>query len=138
MNPMPNRAMEFHDSTFDGFDQDGTKLTLRFSAAFIHESDGEPGVDAGIDWVQEVRLHFENASITGSMSQLPCYLWDGQLSLADKSIQMVPVPLEYIGKVKLKLVENGEIDTAIEVTATRVEMELRGEPKSRENFPGLR
>jgi len=60
------------------------------------------------------------------------------LSLADKSTQMVPVPLKYIGNVKLKLVENGEIGGAIKVTATRLEMELRGEPKSRENFPGLR
>jgi hypothetical protein len=135
---MPNRAMEFHDSTFDGFDQDGPNLTLRFSAAYIHESDGKPGLDAGVDWIQDVRLHFENASHTGSMSQLPCYLWDGQLSLADESIQMVPVPLEYTGKVKLKLVENGEVDGAIEVTATHVEMELRGEPKSFEKFPGLR
>jgi hypothetical protein len=55
MNPMPNRAMEFHDSKFDGFDQDGTNLTLRFSAAYIHESDSERGLDVGIDWVQDVR-----------------------------------------------------------------------------------
>jgi len=67
---MPNRAMEFHDSTFDGFDQDGQNLTLRFSAAYIHESDGKPGLDAGVDWIQEVRLHFENASITGSRRKL--------------------------------------------------------------------
>ena len=91
---MANRAMEFHDSTFDGFHQDGTKLTHGFSAAFIHESNGEPGLDPGIDWVQEVRLRFENASVTGAMSQLPCYLWDGELSLADRPIPMVPVPLE--------------------------------------------
>ena len=135
---MPNRAMEFHDSTFDGFDQDGANITLRFSVACIHESDGEPGSDAGVDWIQEVRLHFENASLTGSMSQLPCSLWDGQLSLANESIQMVPVPLEYTGQLKLKLVENGEVGGAIEVTATHVEMELRGEPKSFEKFPGLR
>jgi hypothetical protein len=51
---------------------------------------------------------------------------------------MVPVPLEFSGKVKLKLVENAEMDGAIEVTATHVEMEVWGEPKYRENFPGLR
>jgi hypothetical protein len=98
-----NRHEVEDDSTFDGFDQDGASLTLRFSAAYIHESDGKPGLDAGVDWIQEVRLHFENASITGAMSKLPCFLWDGQLSLADESIQMIPVPLEYTGKVKLKL-----------------------------------
>jgi hypothetical protein len=133
--------MEFHDSTFGGFDQDGADgadLTLRFSAAYIHESEGKPGLDAGVDWIQEVRLNFQDASITGAMSQLPCYLWDGQLSLGDESMQMVPIPLEFTGKVKLKLVENGEVDGAIEVTAAHVQMELRGEPKSFEKFPGLR
>jgi len=134
---MPNRAMEFHDSTFDGWEQDGTILTLRFSAAYIHESDGDPGVDAGIGWVQEVRLHFTNASVAGTISQLPCYLWDGRISLGDEALQMVPVPLQFSGRIELKLVENGEVDGQVEVTATHVEMELAGEPKFVEKFPGL-
>jgi hypothetical protein len=29
------------------------------------------------------------------MSEMPCYLWDGQISLGGESRQMVPVPLEY-------------------------------------------
>ena len=136
--PMPNRAIEFHDSTFDGLERDGANLTLRVSAAYIHESEGEPGLDAGIGWVQEVRLHFRNASTRGSMSELPCYLWDGQISLADESLQMIPVPLEYSGTVELKLVENGEVDGQVEVTGTHVRVELSGERRRMEKFPGLR
>jgi hypothetical protein len=131
---MTNRALEFHDSTFDGLDRDGANLTLRFSAAYIHESEGEPGLDAGIGWFQEVRLHFANASTSGSMSELPCYLWDGQISLAGESLQMVPIPLEHSGKVDLKLIENGQV----EVTGTHVRLELCGEPKHLEKFPGAR
>src|ERR1700733_6359087 len=134
---MTNRAMEFHDSTFDGLDRDGANLTLRFSAAYIHESEGEPGLDAGIGWFQEVRLHFANAS-SGSMSELPCYLWDGQISLAGESLQMVPIPLEHSGKVDLKLIENGQVDGQVEVTGTHVRLELCGEPKHLEKFPGAR
>ncbi len=130
--------MEFHDSTFDGLERDGSNLTLRFSAAYIHESEGEPGLDAGISWIQEVRLHFRNASTRGSMSELPCYLWDGQISLAGESLQMVPVPLEYSGTVELKLVENGQVDAQVEVAGTHVRMELSGEPTHVEKFPGLR
>ena len=135
---MTNRAMEFHDSTFDGLDRDGANLTLRFSAAYIHESEGEPGLDAGIGWFQEVRLHFANASTSGSMSELPCYLWDGQISLAGESLQMVPIPLEHSGKVDLKLIENGQVDGQVEVTGTHVRLELCGEPKHLEKFPGAR
>jgi len=51
---------------------------------------------------------------------------------------MVPVPLEYNGTVHLKLVENGEVDGQIEVSGTRVRMELRGKPKDVEKFPGVR
>ena len=40
---MPNRAMEFHDSTFDRVEQVGADLTLHFSAAYVHESEGEAG-----------------------------------------------------------------------------------------------
>ena len=132
--------MEFHDSTFDGFEKDGANLTLRFSAAYIHESEGEPGLDAGVGWFQEILLYVSNASTSGSMSELPCYLWDGQISLGAESRQMVPVPLEYNGTVHLKLVENGEgeVDGQIEVSGTYVRMELRGEPKDVEKFPGVR
>jgi hypothetical protein len=133
--------MEFHDSTFDGLKRDGSTLTLRFSAAYIHESEGKPGLDSGIAWVQEVQLHFRNASTRGSMSELPCYLWDGQISLGGESLQMIPIPLEYSGTVELKLIENSEntqFDGQIEVTGTQVHMELSGEPRHLEKFPGLR
>jgi len=129
--------MEFHDSTFDSLERDGANLTLRFSAAYIHESEGEPGLDAGIGWFQEVQIHLSNASTSGSMSELPCYLWDGQISLGGESRQMAPVPLDD-GTVHLKLVENGERDRQIEVSGTHVRMELSGEPKHVEKFPGHR
>jgi Cysteine-rich CPCC len=132
--------MEFHDSTFDGLDGDGANLTLRFSAAYIHESEGEPGLDAGIVWFQEVRLHFANTSTSGSMSELPCYLWDGRISLAGESLQMIPVPLEHSGEVHLKLIENGDEvgGGQVEVTGTHVRLELCGGPRHLKKFPGAR
>jgi hypothetical protein len=39
---MTNRAIEFHDSTFDGVEREGGDVALRFSAAYIHQSEGEP------------------------------------------------------------------------------------------------
>jgi len=119
----------------DGLERDGSNLTLRFSAAYIHESEGEPGLDAGISWVQEVRLHFGNAFTSGSMSELPCYLWDDQISLAGESFQMVPVPLEYSGTVELKLVENGQVDGQVEVAGTHVRMGTEQRAKARGEVP---
>jgi len=48
----------FHDSTFDGVERDPANLVFRFSVAYIHESEGEPGVDAGLRLLQERRLHY--------------------------------------------------------------------------------
>jgi hypothetical protein len=130
--------MEFHDSTFDGIERDGANLILRFSHAYIHESEGEPGLDAGIGWFQEVRLLISNASSRGSMSKLPCYLWDGRISLANELLHMVPIPLKYSGEVHLKLVENGEVDGQVQVTGTHVRLKMHGESNRVEKFPGLR
>jgi len=66
---MPNRAIEFHDSTFDSLERDGANVTLRFSEAYIHESNGEPGMAAGSGWVQEVRIHIGGASLSGSTTK---------------------------------------------------------------------
>lgn len=84
---MPNRAIELHDSTFDGVRKDGTDLTLRFSAAYTHQSGGKPGVDAGSGWVQEAILHVRGGSVNGEIENLPCDLWDGDLRLAIKPLR---------------------------------------------------
>lgn len=133
MEAMPNRAIEFHDSTFDSCEMEGSNLTLRFSAAYIHESNGEPGIDAGSGWIQEVRLHVDGASLSGEIPELPCDLWDGNIRLGDDLFQMVPIPLDYTGTVEINL-EDGKL----RVVGKRVQLELVGKPKYIEEFPGNR
>ena len=129
---MPNRAIEFHDSTFDDVRKDGTDLTLRFSAAYIHQSSGKPGVDAGSGWVQEAVLHVRGGSVNGEIRELPCDLWDGDLLLGGQSFDMIPIPLDYDGQVEITL----EHDGTMRVTGTRVRLELIGTPTYVEEFPG--
>jgi hypothetical protein len=131
---MPNRAIEFHDSTFDSLEKDGANVILRFSAAYIHESNGEPGVDAGSGWVQEALLHVVGASVNGEILELPSDLSDGDMRLGGDLFQMVPIPLDYKGTVEINLEENGKI----RVAGTGVRLELVGEPKYIEEFPGHR
>jgi len=130
---MPNRAMEFHDSTFDGLHWRGTDLTLTFSAACIHQSEGKPGVDAGSGWVQEVRLHISDATLTGEILDLPCDLYDGSISLDDDRFDnCVPIPLDYRGRIEVIL----EQESRVNAVGTRLLVELVGEPKYVEKFPG--
>jgi glyoxylase-like metal-dependent hydrolase (beta-lactamase superfamily II) len=70
---MPNRALEFHNSTFDRLESDGANPTLCFSAAHIHESYGDPSLEAGSGWTQEARFHIEPAfSLVGGVGELSC------------------------------------------------------------------
>src|SRR5947199_4603060 len=129
---MPNRAIEFHDSTLGCLERDGAIVTLRFAAAYIHEYNGKPGLDAGSGWVQEARLHIDGASLSGEISELPCELWDGSIRLGGELFQMVPIPLDYKGTVEIDLEQDGKI----RVVGTHARLELVGEPKFIEEFPG--
>jgi hypothetical protein len=130
---MLNRAMEFHDSTFDGVEREGTDVMLRFSAAYIHQSEGEPGVDAGSGWTQELRLQISDASFSGEMLDPPCDLWDGSVSLDNQRFDnCVPIPLDYRGRIEVNLVQDGKLT----VVGSRLRVELLGQPKYVEEFPG--
>jgi hypothetical protein len=130
---MANRAIEFQDSTFNGVEREGADLALRFSAAYIHQSEGKPGIDAGSGWVQELRLLISDASRSGEILGLPCILSDGSISLDDKRFDnCVPIPLDYRGRVEVNLEQDGKLT----VTGTRLRVELLGQPKYVEEFPG--
>jgi len=129
---MPNRAIEFHDSTLHSLQEDGMNLRLRFSAAYIHESSGEPGWNAGSGWVQEAVLHITDVSLSGEVPELPCDLWDGDLRLGNDLFKMIPIPLNYHGAVEINL----ERDRKMRVIGTHVRLELVGEATYVEEFPG--
>ena len=131
---MPNRAIEFHDSTLDSVRQQGDDITLRFSAAYLHESSGKPGVDAGSSWVQEALLHVRGGSVTGEIRELPCDLSNGNLRLGVNPLKWCPVPLDYAGQVKISVEQDG----AMLITGTRVRLELIGTPRYVEECPGHR
>ena len=76
---MQNRAIEIHDSTLDRISVRDGDVVLHFAAVYIHQSAGTPGVDAGSCWVQKALLRMGGAVVSGSFSQLPRELLDGQI-----------------------------------------------------------
>src|SRR5213083_245493 len=88
-----NSALEFHDSRVSSITSDGTHLSMRFKAAYLHKSEGVPGVDEGTGWVQEGQLVFSNAKWQGSFEIGDGWLINGQLTAgSEKPRSMVPVP----------------------------------------------
>jgi hypothetical protein len=109
---MPNRAIEFHDSTFDSLERDGANVTLRFSEAYIHESNGEPGMAAGSGWVQEVRIHIGGASLSGEIPELPCDLWDGNIRLGGDLFRWSPFRSTTKGQSRLTWSKMGRYESS--------------------------
>jgi len=68
---MSQRTIELHDSVIATIVLDGGTTLITFSHAYIHQSDGVPGVDPGSGWSQRAELRINRSSInTGSAGAL--------------------------------------------------------------------
>ncbi|MGC2736105.1 MAG: hypothetical protein WA212_19585, partial [Candidatus Acidiferrales bacterium] len=97
---------------------------------------GTPGLDPGGGWAQDVILRVENGTIDGDVPEMPCDLWEGSLQVGNQTIEnIIPLPLDYYGAVKLILVAQDE--SRLVVQGSRISATLPGEPKFIEEFPGI-
>jgi hypothetical protein len=120
---MPNRAIEFHDSTLGSIVFERDDAVLYFSMAYIHET--VPGTRGGSGWIQQTRLHIAGASVTGDCSELPSDLWGGELRLDEQRFGLLPVPFDRQGRVQLNL-ELMPTGKRIQVTGTGLRVEMVG------------
>ena len=78
---MANQEIEIHDSELTSVKVSDGHIILELSPAYIHMSDGRPGIDAGTGWLQNAVIRVRGEGILGSISELPCDLWDGHLKV---------------------------------------------------------
>lgn len=132
---MANREIEIHDSELASVEVSDGDIILKLSPAYIHMSDGRPGIDAGTGWIQNAVIRVRGTAVAGSMSELPCDLWDGYLKVnGEHSDNLIPIPLAATGDIELHFTSRaGE---SVQVRGNRITLELLGEPKYIEDFPG--
>jgi len=134
---MRNRCVEIHDSILAGISLLKEEAQLHFSPAYIHESDGVPGRDAGSGWVQQAILHVHNANIDGAFLEFPVHLTDGQTRVGDIILDNeIPVPLHHEGAFALRLQAMWQEAGAVTFTGNGAELELLGKAEYVEEFPG--
>jgi len=135
---MLRRMIELHDSKVAGIQKIGNQLIVFFSKAYVHQSKGEPGRDAGSGWVQAAALVFaEGMAVGDGIAEWPADIWDGHLVVEGVLLNnQIPVPFEEAGKVELRL----QLDTPAEVTVRGrgVCLRMLGDPVYVEEFPGAR
>jgi hypothetical protein len=127
-----NAALEFHDSEVSTVQSKDRDLSILFSAAYVHRSEGEQGVDAGSGYAQALEILLQRASWSGELGACLGRLSNGYLSSGGQRLSLVPLPYEFDGPISVELVfQNGESLTA---TAERVVIRFLGEPRFVESF----
>ena len=130
-----NRMVEIHDSTFAGIEAVGRDVVLHFAPAYVHCSEGRPGVDPGSGWLQDVGLVIREATVESLPSRFPCSLSDGCLSVGGAVWENgIPLPLASSGPASFSATT--EDSESLVVRGVGVEAVTRGEPRYVEPFPG--
>lgn len=127
-----NAAVEFHDSEVAVVEAIEGAMYVRFSAAYVHRSKGEPGRDAGAGYVQAVALRLGQAVWSGELQACVGTLWSGELSVREENLGLVPLPYSAEGHVRLRLVFANGAELVVE--AASVSLSQTGEARFVENF----
>jgi hypothetical protein len=129
-----NTIIELHDSQLVGIASQGGTVTVHFQPAGLHKSEGRPGFDPGTYWLQEARLIFADASVSGDFPDLPYNVMDGTLVTGSEHYwDTIPVPFEVTHRVELRL----KLDNIHRVTVVGrgARLEFVGEPRYLQDFP---
>lgn len=128
-----NTVIEIHDSRVVGITNRDDAVIVHFQSAYLHKSEGRPGLDPGTGWVQEARLIFAEATTSGDFPDWPCGLIDGELIAGgERHYNLIPVPFETAMPVELRLTFDSV--HVVTVIGPGAKLELVGEPKYIEEF----
>jgi hypothetical protein len=131
-----NRAIEFHDSTLAGFEKRGEDIVLSFSPAYVHETGGSPGVDAGIGHLQDVEIWILGGSITTTLPEMPVELFDGILVPRGDGLDgLMSLPSERLDPVRLDLTTCTEQLLSFEGSGAKIM--ATGPSTYLDDFPGM-
>ncbi len=128
-----NQAIELHDSCIAGVEIRGHSVAVRLAPAYVHRSDGEPGVSAGSGWHQEALLQFHGAALQGK-PHAKAYISDGALVVQGRSLGLLPVPFLASDGVTVSFqLTDGSL---FRIEAQEIEAAVVGEASYVEAFPG--
>jgi hypothetical protein len=100
---MAKQEIEIHDSELKTVTVSDGNIVLELSPAYIHISAGHPGIDAGTGWLQNAVIRVHGEEILGSISELPCDLWNGYLKVDGELFDnLIPIPLDSAGNIELQ------------------------------------
>ncbi len=129
-----NCCLEFHDSHAGSVTTTDGTVSVVFTSAYLHKSEGVPGVDADTGWTQAATLEFNSASVAGAHDIGDGWIMAGSLEVnGEHGLSGIPIPFDVSGMVKGTFgFSNG---TVIVIEAARAHLALWGNPTFVETFP---
>ncbi|MDQ6788161.1 MAG: hypothetical protein M3033_15255 [Acidobacteriota bacterium] len=141
---MTNQMAELHDSELAvlWYEQNDEAILI-FSSFYIHESEGEAGVDEGIGWFQRAELVIENATETEFFPENWSWSIVGGETEVDGILHKngIPLPLECKKsfRIYLEVIEdsgNGAFKK-IEIKGSSATLTLLGKKGGTKKFSGI-
>ena len=122
-----NVAIEMHDSECLAVERDELGQGFVLLDAYVHRSEGVPGVAPGEGGVQRIRIRIEAMTVEGDVGNLPAYIYEGSLTIGT-SIQdnMVSFPAAYSEAVRLRLMLSDDARVIV-ISGTGAAIEPEGE-----------
>lgn len=128
-----HRAVALHDSKLLSWLAAEGRIHLRLDA-YVHASLGEPGVDPGTAWQQEVELIITEGQAAATELALPLWIVEARLTVDGHPIELPPLPFERAGSVRLEIRGSAGL---LEVQGAAIRAAPLGEARFIERYPGL-
>jgi len=120
-------AIELHDSMCLAIELGSRGNGTVILDAYVHRTEGEPGISAGDGGLQRVRISLEMMAIAGEVGSLPTLIYEGSLALDNTNLNnLVPLPLQIGGSATLSLMLADDA-RLISVSGRNVSVEPEGD-----------
>jgi hypothetical protein len=127
-------ALELHDSKIASVEQSGSSLVFHFSSAYIHQSEGDPGVSSGEGFVQPALLEFLGASWSDGLPSQPEVISNAEIVVNGEVFSLIPCNLQLDSPVQAKFIfVSGRTLT---ISAASASLKLTGTPHWVESYVG--
>jgi hypothetical protein len=122
-----NTAIEMHDSECLAVEGDGTDRGSVLLDAYVHRTEGEPGVAPGEGGVQRIRIRIAKMVVEGEFGDLPACIFEGSLNF-EGSVQdnMLPFPATYSEPARISMMLSPDARIVV-VAGSEISIQAEGE-----------
>ena len=127
---LQHRAVELRETKVIGWSRSGDSLALQLDA-YVHVSQGKPGIDSGTAWSQRLQMICENIEELQLPEHAPLWISRGEIVIAGTPFERLALPCALLGELEMSL--SGDMGL-LKTKASALQVAERGEPVFVERF----